>query len=394
MTPAGKLAENVMHFARALRAAGMAIGPDRVLSALSALEVVGIGRRDDFKSALAAVFLDRREQRELFDEAFDVFWRDPDFESRVRQLLLPKVEGRSRRDEIAPRLADALARPASSPHARERAAPPQVEFDAALTFSPREVLQHKDFERMSAQEMVEAKAAIAQLGAWLPALATRRYAPAARGARADPRASLRAALRSGSALIPLKRRARTERRPPLIVLADISGSMQRYSRMLLAFAHALASDDQRVYTFTFATRLTNVTRMLRQRDVDVALDAASRAVPDWAGGTRIGACLAEFNRWWSRRVPARAARVLLVSDGLDRDNAAGLAREMERLRKSCRELVWLNPLLRYAGFEAKAAGIRAMLPHADAFLPAHNLQSLADLAAHLAAAPTALQRAA
>lgn len=391
--PQGRLAENVLHFARALRAAGLAIGPDRVLDALHAVEAVGVARRDDFRTALATVFLDRREQFDLYAQAFDAFWRNPDLESRMMQLMLPKVEGRGtpHRPELAPRLAAAFAPPAPPARAQD-VVPPAVALDAAFTFSGHEVLQHKDFEHMTAPEFAQAQAAIARLRAWLAPVPTRRFAADSRGTRIDPRASLRASLRSGSALIPLKRRTPARRRPPVIVLADISGSMQRYSRMLLHFAHALASDDQHVYTFTFATRLTNITRQLEHRDVDAALDAVGRAVPDWSGGTRIGACLAELNRRWLRRVPAHAARVLLVSDGLDRDDAAGLAREMQRLRKSCRELIWLNPLLRYAGFEAKATGIRAMLPHVDAFLPAHDLKSLADLVARLRAAPAALRR--
>ncbi len=391
---AGRLAENVMHFARVLRGAGIPVGPDRVIDALRALEIVGLERRDDFQEALAAVFLDRHEQRELFDQAFHVFWRDPDLLSRIMQLLLPQVTGRAEREQqpLAPRLAQSLAAPAlprpSAPGGQ------RIDVDATLTWSERELLQRKDFEQMTAEELAQAKAVLAQFRLWLPTAKTRRYRADSRGRQVDMRASLRAALRGGAAIIPLKRRSHVEHEVPLVVLCDISGSMHRYTRMLLHFVHAVSNDCHRIDTFTFGTRLTNITRQLKHRDVDHALDAASRAVPDWSGGTRIGACLAEFNRHWSRRVLGQGARVLLVSDGLDRDNAAGLAHEMERLHKSCRELIWLNPLLRYAGFEAKAAGIAAMLPHVDAFLPAHNLQSLADLAASLRAATAALRRAA
>jgi uncharacterized protein with von Willebrand factor type A (vWA) domain len=300
--------------------------------------------------------------------------------ARVMQLLLPRIEGRGTREEpqVPPRLAEAFAPPrrplSATPVEQAR------ELDATLTWSAHELLQRKDFEQMTLAELAQAKTAIAQFALWLPRQATRRRRVDARGLRIDMRASVRAALRGASALMPLKRSSRTERATPLVVLADISGSMHRYTRMLLHFVHAIGDVNRHVHTFTFGTRLTNITRQLRNRDVDAALHAASHAVPDWAGGTRIGACLAAFNRDWSRRVLAQGARVLLVSDGLDRDNAAGLAHATERLQKSCRELIWLNPLLRYRGFEARAAGIMAMLPHVDAFLPVHNLHSLAALA--------------
>jgi uncharacterized protein len=166
----------------------------------------------------------------------------------------------------------------------------------------------------------------------------------------------------------------------MVILCDISGSMSRYSRMFLHFLHAITNDRDRVHTFLFGTRLTNITRHLRHRDVDIALDAATRAVEDWSGGTRIGASLAEFNMRWSRRVLGQNAVVLLISDGLDRDAGRDLGEAMERLRKSCRQLLWLNPLLRFDAFRPVATGVQLMLPHVDAFLPAHNIDSLADLA--------------
>ena len=390
----GRLAENVMHFARVLRGAGIPVGPDRVLDALNALSITGLARRDDFYWTLAAVFLDRFDQHPLFDQAFHIFWRDPDLLARVMQLLLPRIEGRGTRERppLLPRLAGAVAtarpRPGKTAVAQDHA------LDATLTWSANELLQSRDFEQMTLAELAQAQAAIARCRLWLPRQTTRRCRVDTRGRRIDMRASVRAALRGAGALMTLKRRSRAERDTPLVVLADISGSMQRYTRMLLHFVHAIRGANQHVYAFTFGTRLTNITRHLRNRDVDAALDAASRAVPDWAGGTRIGACLAAFNREWSRRVLAQGARVLLVSDGLDRDNAAGLAHAMERLQKSCRELVWLNPLLRYSGFSPRAAGIKAMLPFVDAFMPVHNLGSLADLARALSGPAQPSRRAA
>jgi uncharacterized protein len=384
----GRLAENVMHFARVLRRAGLPAGPDKVIDALRALDIAGVGRRDDFYWTLASVFIDRRAQLELFDQAFHIFWRDPRLLARVMQLLLPKVHGRARpeAEKRAPggRVAAALPPPAGDGN---QSAPAQEEaLEAALTFSSREVLQRKDFESMSPEEFADARAAVASMRLHLRPAPARRYRPDARGPRADPRATLRASLSSGGAFIPLERRKRVRRAPPLVALCDISGSMSRYTRMFLLFLHAAANECERMHALTFGTRLTHVTRHLRHRDADVALEALSRAVPDWAGGTRIGACLHEFNLSWSRRLLAQGAVVLLVSDGLDREAGAGLELEMQRLRRSCRKLIWLNPLLRYAGFEPRAAGIRAMLPHVDAFLPVHNLQSLSDLGAALSQA--------
>ena len=252
------------------------------------------------------------------------------------------------------------------------------------SYSAREVLRHADFDTMTEDELAQAKAMIAALRLPVPEVRTRRFRPDAGGARVDLRASLRACLRAGSEVIPLRRRSVRYRPPPLVVLCDVSGSMSRYSRMFLHFLHAITSDRDRVHAFVFGTRLTNVTRCLRHRDADAAMLEIAKAVADWSGGTRIGACLHEFNFGWSRRVLGQNATVLLISDGLDRDAGAGLSREMERLHKSCRTLLWLNPLLRYEGFEPRPAGIRAMLPHTDAFLPAHNLDSLADLADVLA----------
>jgi len=215
----------------------------------------------------------------------------------------------------------------------------------------------------------------------------RRTRAAARGHAVDLRATLRGMTGASGAVAPLRFRARRERTPPLVVLCDVSGSMDRYARMLLHFLHAITNDRHRVHVLTFGTRLTNITRALRHRDVDVALARVTAAVGDWAGGTRIGSCLAEFNRKWSRRLLGQNAVVLLISDGLDADAGEGLAFEAERLAKSCERLVWLNPLLRYAGFEARPAGIRAILPYVDDFLPVHNLASLRELAAALSRPP-------
>ena len=376
-----RLAENILHFARVLRAAGLPVGPAKVIVALEAVQAVGVERREDFRAALESVLIERHEQRVLFDQAFELYWRNPRLLERMMQLLLPKVYTRAPRADAEAPLSARLAEALAPPRVEEQEAEPQeITVDAAFTFSPREVLQSKDFETMTAAELSEVKAMIARLRLPLPELPIRRTVAASRGSAVDLRATLRAMASAGGTVVPLAWRERRRRRPPLVVLCDISGSMDRYSRMLLFFLHAITNDRDRVHTLLFGTRLTNITRHLKRRDVDVALARVSAAVSDWAGGTRIGACLAEFNRRWSRRLLAQGAVVLLISDGLDSDVGEGLAVEMERLAKSCRRLIWLNPLLRYEKFEARPAGIRAMLPYVDELLPVHNLESLKQLA--------------
>ncbi|NUB06399.1 VWA domain-containing protein [Azospirillum sp. Vi22] len=375
----GGLAINLMHFARALRAAGLPVGPGKLLQAVEAVEAVGIGNRADFYWALHAVFVNRRDQREVFDQAFHVFWRNPDILKRMMGLMLPTIrtESPDSQEPLSRRVADALRGTAPEAEGPEKS---EIEVDAAYTVSAQERLQEKDFEKMSAAEMAEAKRMLARIALPIAEVTTRRHRPDPQGPRVDPRATLRRMLRSGGDLADLARRSRRTRPPPLVVLCDISGSMTRYSRMLLHFMHAVSNDRDRVHSFVFGTRLTNITRHLRHKDVDVALDAVSAAVADWSGGTRIGTALHAFNRTWARRVLGQGAVVLLITDGLDRDAGEGLAVEAERLHKSCRRLVWLNPLLRWEGFAPKSSGIRALLPHVDDFRPVHNLNSLAGLA--------------
>ncbi|MEM7252384.1 MAG: VWA domain-containing protein [Pseudomonadota bacterium] len=369
-----------MHFARTLRAAGLPVGPGKTLDALEAVRALGLYRRDDFYWALHSVFVNRRDQREIFDQAFHVFWRNPRLLDRMMSMILPTmvVPDRGEEQTLSRRLTDALM-PGAGDNANEEEQREEIEFDAVLTFSDHEVLQTMDFEQMSTDEVARAKAAIARMRLPLPQVHTRRFERAANGERIDMRQTLRACIRSGSNTIPFVRKRRRKRPPPFVILCDISGSMSRYSRMLLHFAHAVSAHRTRVHSFVFGTRLTNVTRHLGDLDVDIALDKVSEEVEDWSGGTRIGQCLRDFNHVWSRRVCGQGAVVLLISDGLDRDSASDLGIEMERLHKSCRHLIWLNPLLRYDQFQPKAVGIRAILPHVDDFRPVHNLESLTDL---------------
>ena len=377
-----------MHFARLLRAAGLRIGPDRVLDCVKALEITGAAqfppRKDDWYWTMSAVLLSREEQRPVFDQAFSIFWRDPNLTEKMMQSLLPQVYGRTPQaeKEQSQRLTDALMQQ-QKPKQEEQEE--RVEIDARLTFSSREILQRMDFDTMSAAELAEARRMIAELRLPLPLVRTRRLERSRSGRRIDLRATLKESLRGGGDIISLVRTSPRQLHPPLVILCDISGSMNPYARMFLHFLHAITNDRDRVAVFVFGTRLTNITRQLRHRDVDVAMAKVADAIRDWSGGTRIGASLREFNYRWGRRVLGQNACVLLVSDGLDREAGEGLGEEMERLSRSCRLLVWLNPLLRYEKFEARPAGVRAMLPHVNLFLPVHNLKSLVDLARTLSA---------
>lgn len=374
----GALAANVMHFARLLRKAGLPIGPGKVLLGIEALSVVDVSRRDDVYWTLHAVFVERHSQFELFDLAFERFWV-PRASDDLSWDGLDDIADQSAPDTspMPRRLAEALAETGLGEiRVREET---ELEIDSSETWSGIEHLRTKDFETMSSDELAKARRAMANLRLPIPALPGRRFRPHASGRRVDMRATLRNTVRAGGS-IDLKRKKRVRRHPPLVVLCDISGSMEAYARMLLHFLHAVTNDRDRVHTFLFGTRLTNVSHQLAHTDPDVALARVGEAVEDWSGGTRIGETLSTFNRRWSRRVLGQGAVVLLITDGLDRDGGAGLGAEMERLQKSARRLIWLNPLLRFDAFEPKSAGVKAMLPYVDDFRPVHNLASLADLA--------------
>ncbi len=378
----GCLALNVMHFARMLRRAGLPVGPGQVLDAQAALTHLDLTAKADVRAALRSIMATRREQHEVFDAAFAMFWRNPD--RAIAESVMAALDGaRKPAEPQKPKAGSRRAAEAMAP--RERKEPPkpppeeQKPFEAAMIVSAEERLRKMDFEAMSEEEARAARSAIARLRLPFDEIPTRRFRPDPLGPRADLRETLRRSLREGGDLVEIARRRRRMRTPPLVALADISGSMARYAAVLLAFLHAVANDRSRVHVFLFGTRLTNVTRALRHRDAEVAFQMVANLVPDWSGGTRIGETLHRFNRDWSRRVLGQGATVLLITDGLDREGGIGLAEEAERLRKSCRRRVWLNPLLRWDGFEPKAAGIRAILPHVDDFRPVHNIDSLAAL---------------
>jgi len=370
------LADNIVYFARALRAAGIPVGPGAVLDALEAVAAAGVGTRADFYWTLHAVFVKRHEHSLLFDQAFALFFRK---RASFDKLILPPplTQEEAPPKPGAQRVQEALFA-ALRPLERDKT---EVERDARFTVSDREILQAKDFAQMTAAEIAAAKAAIKRLVLSLDEIKIRRLVPRPHGHMVDMRRTLRASLKAGGAVIDLKYLGARSKAPPIVALLDISGSMSQYTRLFLHFLHAVTDARKRVHTFLFGTRLTNVTRALRQKDPDEALNVVSASVADWSGGTRIATSLRAFNKEWARRVLTQGAIVLLITDGLERDGGDDLGFEIDRLHRSCRRLIWLNPLLRFAGFEAKAKGIRAMLPHVDEMRPIHNLATMADLVA-------------
>jgi len=377
---AGQLSANVVNFARLLRRAGLPVGPAETLAAHQALATIDLGDKAAMRTALRATMVHRREHWDVFHQAFLLFWRDPTAARQAVAMALLEAQKHKKQERAPPtsrRVAEALASP-RDPKPRVEEEPPVVE--AVMSVSDRERLQQLDFEAMSAGEISDAKSEIRRLRLPLDMSITRRLRPDPAGPKTDLRRTIRASLRQGGEILDIARTRRVTRPPPLVVLCDISGSMARYAQILLHFIHAVTNDRDRVQVFLFGTRLTNISRQLRHRDPEVAFQLVSHIVPDWSGGTRIGESLAAFNRDWSRRVLGQGAVVLLITDGLDRPrDAAGMAElsdNMDRLHRSCRRLIWLNPLLRWDGFEPKSQGIRAMLPHVDEFRPVHNLASL------------------
>ncbi len=391
---AGRLAENILYFARALRAAGIPLGPGAVIDALEAVKAAGLGERQDFYWTLHAVFVKKHEHSVLFDQAFRLFFRKRGYFEKMAAMMLQPAPGPAQRPEAgSTRVQDALFAPLKDKLPEQEHL---IEIDRRFTVSDREVLQRKDFAQMTAAEIARAKDAIRRMALSLEAVQVRRLAPDRRGHLVDMRRTLRASMKAGGALIDLKYRGPQTRQPPIVALLDISGSMGEYTRLFLHFLHAVTDARKRVHSFLFGTRLTNVTRALKAKDPDEALAACSASVADWSGGTRIASSLAAFNKQWARRVLGGGAIVLLITDGLERDSspdppprplpnpppqaaegrAGALAFEIDRLHRSCRRLIWLNPLLRFEGFEAKARGVQAMLPHVDEFRPVHNLDSI------------------
>jgi uncharacterized protein with von Willebrand factor type A (vWA) domain len=389
----GALGANLAGFARLLRRAGIPLGPGETLAAMRALTHVELAERAQVKAALRATLIHRREHFEVFEHAFELYWRDPEAAKHAAAMaMLHGFREKEKTPPAARRVHEAMRNPQPPPPRPPEEPPPET--DMTFTVSDLERLQTMDFEAMSAAQIAEAKREIRRLTLPLDDRPTRRFRADPRGPRTDLRATIRTSLRTGGEILEIASRRRVVRPPPLVAVCDVSGSMARYAQILLHFLHAVANDRDRVATFLFGTRLTNVTRALRHRDAEVAFEMVGHLVPDWSGGTRIGEALERFNRDWSRRVLGQGAVVLLITDGLDREGARGLAEATERLQKSCRRLIWLNPLLRWSGFEPKSQGARALLPHVHEHRPVHNLESLRALIATLSDPRAGVRKAA
>lgn len=374
------LASNVVRFGRVLHSLGVRGAAGRMVEITRALELIDIGRREDFYFTLRTLLVNRHDDLEVFDRAFAVFWRS-------RQASKAQIDVRPIGQDFrigAPVVELWSLRAGNGEMEGGEAAP--VERVELATYSARDVLRQKDFARMTADELSQVQALLENLR-WEPGLRlSRRWKPAPGGVP-DLRNLFRTALRNSGEMLKVPTRSRKWKRRPLVLLCDVSGSMERYTRMLLQFAHCLTDEFSRLEVFVFSTRLTRITLPLRLRKLDRALSEVAASVKDWSGGTRIGKALHEFHVLWARRVLSQGPIVLLVSDGWDRGDPAELAQEMSRLHRSCHRLIWLNPLLGSPAYEPLTRGMQAALPHIDDFLPVHNIQSIDDLARHLRTLP-------
>lgn len=392
----GKLVSNLIYFCKTLRRAGIPVATSQIHQLITAVQLVGFERKDDFRDTLRACLITKHEHRALFDQAFMMFWRDPEFLQKMMQSLMPMLDNKD-----APKKPKAAERRASEAildqigKQRDQSLPDkdEITLDARLSLSDKEHLSQMDFEQMSLDELEQAKQAILTLDFQLPKIVSRRFQKVGSGHVLDARASFHQARRQGGEILKLITKSRRPRPRNLVVLCDISGSMSTYSTMLMHFIYGLTHFQSRaqkwsqIHAFTFGTQLTNISRDLRQSDPDLVLTAISQKVKDWNGGTHIGRNLEMFNQFWLRRVLGSDALVLLVTDGLERGDIALLEAQMQRLKRSSGHLIWLNPLLRYDQFEPSARGIRIMLDQVDRMVPCHNVASLADLAHHLSKKP-------
>ena len=384
----GKLVANIVYFVRTLRRAGVPVGSAQTLQAIRAVQAAGFTQRRDFFFTLRATLITRIEHLDVFERIFSMFWRDPEFLEVMVQTMLPMIQTQAAKGDkksAEQRAAEAMMDGAPPPPQSDiQDSREEVEVDAEFSFSANEKLGSMDFEQMSNAEMVAAKQTIKSMSFPIKPIPSRRLIPSPTGSRIDARATFRATMRAGGEAIELPKRKPKTRPLDLVALCDISGSMSTYSRLFMHFLHSVSLTRgqgwAKVHAFTFGTRLTNITRSLSKRDPDAALEAVGKQSQDWDGGTRIGDSLDAFNKYWSRRVLARGAFVLIVTDGLERQNTDQLEREACRLRRSARKVIWLNPLMRWEGFTPQAAGIRALLPHVDSFHSCHSLNSLRDLA--------------
>ncbi|MDP2320959.1 MAG: VWA domain-containing protein [Acidobacteriota bacterium] len=368
---------SLLVFGRLLRRLGLDVHVGRLVDVAAALQHVNLGSRDEVFYTCRTLLVHRHEDLAVFDRAFAAFWRP----GAGRSSASVTGDRAATSDAANDRSPEALA-----PVAADGEGPDTVPAEGRRTWSDRGTLADRDVAELTAEELTQARYALDHL-AWSPGLRrTRRWVPG-RGARVDLRRAVARSVRSGGDVLVLPRRRRRTRPRPVVLLCDVSGSMERYSRLLVHFAHALSRRHGRVETFLFSTALTRITTQLRVRRPDHVVSAIAKAVPDWSGGTRIGGALREFHQQWSRRSLRGGPVVLLVSDGWDRGDPLVLREQVARLQRSCHRLVWLNPLIGTVGYEPLTRGLQAALPFVDDFLPARTLRNFADLALHLNTLP-------
>lgn len=382
----GKLADNLTGFGRALRRSGVRVDSARIALAGQAAQMVGLASKRDLAAALEAVMVSREQDRLVFRELFDAYFRDPAVASKLLAQLLPSAEGKAEPSPRRPRVSEALAPQRGFGTAAAAPREDEVDFDAAMTASDRDRLRHADFSALGAAEFRLVERLARDIALEVPQLAARRTRPGLRGARPHWPGVLHAARGTGGELLVLPRLERTREALPLLVLVDVSGSMERYARLLLAFLHAATRAQRRRDVFAFGTRLTDLTPAFRLGDSDAMLEAASTAIADFGGGTRLGESLAMLRADHGRRLVGRRTLVLLISDGLDTGEPEVLARELDWLRLHCRRLLWLNPLLRFSGYQPLARGASVLNRKADGMLAVHDLHNLEQLAGAIAAA--------
>ena len=373
--------DHIIAFCRALRRLGFSISPDHITSALEAVQAVGVARKEDVRSALKATLVHNREELELFNHAFALFWKAPSQIPEMMKWLLQNTHIPNSVDSKGyNRVQDALHAPPDPPRSNQGdEATAEVEIDQIITYSPSEVLRKKDFAAFSNEEIAEARRYMETLEWPVPPFASRRMHPALRGKALDIRKTTKAGLQHGGEFLKLSKKGPRHKMRPLVILCDISGSMERYARMLLHFMYSVVQNQRRVESFVFGTRLTRITQYLKYKDIDEALYTVSKHVFDWSGGTKIGESIKDFNYTWLRRTVRSSSIVLIISDGWDRGDTEVLHTEMNRLHKSCHRLIWLNPLMGFEGYEPLTLGMQAALPFVDDLLPVHNLHSLEQL---------------
>lgn len=381
----GKFADNVAGFGRALRRAGLRVDSARIALAQEAAQLVGVNDRGDLGAAMEAVLVSREQDRAVFRELYDAYFRDPRIAHKLLAQMLPTAQGEAAPSKRRPRVSEALAPQKAFGGATRKPQDKEIEFDAAMTANDAERLKHADFNAMTASEYRLVERLARDIVLAVPQVPTRRPRPGARGQRLHWARSLRHASRTGGELLELRRLQKGQEPLPLLVLVDVSGSMERYARLLLAFLHAATRHHRRRDVFAFGTHLTDLTPVFRRADGDEMLAAASAAIDDFAGGTRLGESLATLRERHARRLVGRRTLVLLITDGLDTGDTDLLARELDWLKRRTRRLLWLNPLLRFDGYAPLARGAAVLDRYAHGMLAVHNLSKLEDLAASLAA---------